>query len=161
MVQKGLNATSKVTATQDLMSQRADSPNTQALNQIQRNLSMPPVMNKQTRENGSKPDQAEQTFFDTDDSLIQAQVQLPSIEEQNLHFGPLMPMQNMDAVKLQVQPQLTQVVVAAPQIEMSEPLLMCQPTLMFDPVQVIPVTGLPHHFVQVHPHNVYNQEHYL
>lgn len=99
------------------------------------------------------------------DQLLHTQMQLSSIDDHTIQVGQLVQMQNMEGLKLQVQPQLqqlTQVVVAAPQLDMSEPLLMCQPTLMFDPSQVIPVTSLPHHFVQVHSHNIANQQgHFL
>lgn len=82
-----------------------------------------------------------------------------------IHINSTMPLQGIETIKVQVQPplqQLTQVVVSAPQIDVSESLLMCQPTLMFDPSQVIPVSThtLPHHFV--HTHNIHNpQGHYL
>lgn len=81
-----------------------------------------------------------------------------------IHLNTAMPLQGIETIKLQVQPSLqplTQVVVSAPQIDMAESLVMCQP-LMFDPTQIIPVTthALPHHFV--HTHNIHNQQgHYL
>lgn len=60
----------------------------------------------------------------------------------------------MDSIKFHVQPQLAQVVVATPQLDVTEPLFMCQPTLMFEPSgEFIPMP----HFVQVHPSNVHSQ----
>lgn len=89
------------------------------------------------------------------------------INMEPLSLNHVIPLHNNE-VKLELQPQLqqiTQVVLNAPsQLDLSEPLLMCQPTLMFDPSQIIPVTAhhlTPHHFVQVHSHNIPNHNHYL
>lgn len=93
--------------------------------------------------------------------LMQNHLQVQNMEQMQLN--QTLPVQNLDTIKLQIQPQLqqlTQVVVNTPQLDISEPLLMCQPTLMFDPSQIIPVSAhaLPHHFVQVHSHNIHNQQ---
>lgn len=82
--------------------------------------------------------------------------------EDPLQINQIIPLQNMESIKFQVQPQLTQVVVAAPQLDVSEQLFMCQPTLMFEPGELISMTTIPPHFVQVHPSNVHNQQgHFL
>lgn len=107
----------------------------------------------------------DQKFLETDQILQQNHLQLLNMDSVTLN--QVLPIQNASDLKLQVQPtlqQLTQVLVGAPQIDISEPLLMCQSALMFDPSQVIPVAAhhIPHHFVQVHSHNITNQHgHYL
>lgn len=83
-----------------------------------------------------------------------------------IHLNNTIPLQGIEAIKVQMQQpvqQLTQVVVSAPQIDIPESLVMCQPTLMFDPTQVNPVTThpLPHLFVHTHNIHAQHQGHYL
>ncbi|KAK5640300.1 hypothetical protein RI129_011111 [Pyrocoelia pectoralis] len=136
MVQKGLNASPKVV-----------NPNLIATNKT------------------IEANDIEVTFLETDQVLQHNQLQLLNMDSVNLN--QTLPLHNASDLKVQVQPtlqQLTQVLVSTPQLDISEPLLMCQPALMFDPAQVIPVSAhhIPHHFVQVHSHNISNQHgHYL
>ncbi|KAF5296182.1 hypothetical protein FQA39_LY12636 [Lamprigera yunnana] len=135
MVQKGLNASPKIV-----------NPNVNVQNKIIQS-------------------ELDQKLLENDELLQQNQSQLLNLE--SVALSQVLPIQNTSDLKLQVQPtlqQLTQVLVSTPQLDISEPLLMCQSALMFDPAQVIPVTThhIPHHFVQVHSHNISNQYgHYL
>lgn len=158
MVQKGLNASPKVV-----------NPNTIAPDCNKNQLHTDPQM----KIINTTPIQQVKMMDSSTDQLLQQQQhqqqqnQLSLLNMESVALNQVLPIQNGTDIKLQVQPQLsqlTQVVVSAPQLDMTEPLLMCQPTLMFDPTQVIPVTAhhLPHHFVQVHSHNITNQHgHYL
>lgn len=168
MVQKGLNASPKVPVSNSHIISRQtitiQSPDVQHLDQ-HRGLPMPQICTTKDIASDSmkamQPTQMIDTKLLHSDQLMHTQMQLSSIDDHTIQVGQIVPVQNMKGLKLQVQPQiqqLTQVVVAAPQLDMTEPLLMCQPTLMFDPTQVIPVTTLPHHFVQVHSHNITNQQ---
>lgn len=170
MVQKGLNAAPKVTPVNNNgsamnMHHTINTPHVQDVNQMQKTTPLSTGhLKPNCEDNMLKMEQVTQIIdqkFLQSDQLIHAQLHLPNMDDQNIQVGQILPMQNLETIKLQVQPQiqqLTQVVVAAPQLDMSEPLLMCQPTIMFDPTQVIPVTSLPHHFVQVHSHNIHNQQ---
>lgn len=172
MVQKGLNASPKVPLSNSLLNSRqmitVQTPEVQHLDQ-QRNLLMPQICTTKDMTSDTmksvQPTQMIDAKFLHSDQLLHTQMQLSSIDDHTIQVGQILPMQNMEGLKLQMQPQiqqLTQVVVATPQLDMTEPLLMCQPTLMFDPTQVIPVTTLPHHFVQVHSHNIASQQgHFL
>lgn len=80
--------------------------------------------------------------------------------DQSIQLNQLVPLPNMDNIKLEVPQfqQVTQVLVS--ESEMGEPILFCQPTIMLDPSQVIPVTAhsFTSHFVQLHPPNMNNQQ---
>lgn len=165
MVQKGLKAFPKVPVSNITQTISVHTPELQQ----QKNQSMPQICeNKEITNDMMKSIQTTQMIDPKllhNEQLLHTQMQLSSLDDHTIQVGQIVPIQNMETLKLQVQPQLqqlTQVVVAAPQLDMTEPLLMCQPTLMFDPSQVIPVTTLPHHFVQVHSHNISNQQgHFL
>lgn len=93
------------------------------------------------------------------EDLLQTQLSVQTSDP--LQFNQVLPLQSMDTIKLELQPQLPQlaqvVVSTGAQLDMSEPLLMCPPTLMFDSSQIIPPQ-----FVQVHSHNLHNhQGHFL
>ncbi|GJQ78723.1 hypothetical protein Trydic_g2757 [Trypoxylus dichotomus] len=90
-------------------------------------------------------------------------LEVHSIESVGMQINQLVPLQNMDSIKLEVPQfqQVTQVLVS--EADIGEPVLFCQPTLMLDPLQVIPAS--PHsftpHFLQLHPPNLNQQGQYL
>lgn len=140
MVQKGLNAKPKVVINNDVL----------------------PITNDSNEEDTQIFAKA-----DSDPILQQNQLQLFNMEPVTLSpFTEIKTFHNPGEFKFDVQqslPQFTQVVVTTPQLELTEPILMCQPAIMFDPTQMIPVTTHPiQHFVQVHSHNLTNQHgHYF
>ncbi|KAJ8952024.1 hypothetical protein NQ318_023465 [Aromia moschata] len=94
-------------------------------------------------------------IFEADNNQQPQLIQDPvSLETQTVQLMQNVPLQTLENVKLESQAQLqhgcTQFVVSAPQFDMSEHFLMCQP-LMFETSQVIPLSthSLPPHFVQV------------
>ncbi|KRT82057.1 hypothetical protein AMK59_4700 [Oryctes borbonicus] len=87
-------------------------------------------------------------------------LEVHSIESVGMQINQLVPLQNMDSIKLEVPQfqQVTQVLVSDGDI--GEPVLFCQPTIMLDPSQVIPVSShsFAPHFLQLHPPNLANQQ---
>lgn len=154
MVQKGLNSTPK--AVKNLNTSTALKSANKQQQQLQDAL---PVLQQQQKINNCLPHQQEkiETTQSTPqtDTILQSPLQYV---DDPVQINEIIPIQNIDNIKFQVQPQLAQVVV-----DVNEPLFMCQPTLMFEPGELIPITTLPPHFVQVHPANgVYSQQsHFL
>lgn len=69
-------------------------------------------------------------------------IQVQNLDQLNMiQLNQMVPLPGLEAIKLEVQPQIAQVMVSSSQIDMIEPLLVCQPTLMFNQTQVIPVSS--------------------
>ncbi|XP_022909337.2 uncharacterized protein [Onthophagus taurus] len=95
------------------------------------------------------------------DQLIEhGQLEIQNLEP-TFQLNHLVPLQNMDSIKLEVPhyQQVTQVLVSDSDI--GEQILLCQPTIMLDPSQVIPVSGhsLQSHFLQINSGNIHHNQH--
>ncbi|KAK9720124.1 hypothetical protein QE152_g22225 [Popillia japonica] len=87
-------------------------------------------------------------------------MEVHNLDAGDIQINQLVPLQNVDGIKLEVPQfqQVTQVLVS--EADIGEPILFCQPTIMLDPSQVIPVSthSFAPHFLQLHPQNLANQQ---
>ncbi|KAI4472026.1 mitochondrial inner membrane protease subunit 2 [Holotrichia oblita] len=87
-------------------------------------------------------------------------LEVHNLDATDIQINQLVPLQNVDGIKLEVPQfqQVTQVLVS--EADIGEPILFCQPTIMLDPSQVIPVSthSFAPHFLQLHPQNLANQQ---